>query len=287
MIGSGTVGTGCILELTPEAAGGWLKPGDSVELSIERLGTLRNRVVTPSLSLKTSQLSVGAVVHASIPATRLDSSQAAHRPPPYAGFQGRGNLLRRGCHDSPDSPGRTAWSTTCARRHESRGSNRPARSLRISANSPRCGIITSRQGPCPARVIRSAAGSLLFGNEDVTLARCRPESAQQELFRNADADEVVFVHHGRGVLHTMFGPLAVSRFRLRRHPALHDLSLRFRSGRAGPDLLVIESTGNRDDSRPVSQCRRPVEARAPLQRARSARPPRNRARSIARKRPRS
>jgi fumarylacetoacetate (FAA) hydrolase len=45
VIGSGTVGTGCILELTPEVAGGWLKPGDVVELTIERLGALRNRVV--------------------------------------------------------------------------------------------------------------------------------------------------------------------------------------------------------------------------------------------------
>lgn len=45
VIGSGTVGTGCILELTPERAGGWLRPGDVIELSIERLGTLRNRVV--------------------------------------------------------------------------------------------------------------------------------------------------------------------------------------------------------------------------------------------------
>lgn len=45
VIGSGTVGTGCILELTPEAVGGWLKPGDVVELTIERLGTLRNPVV--------------------------------------------------------------------------------------------------------------------------------------------------------------------------------------------------------------------------------------------------
>ncbi len=42
VLGSGTVGTGCILELTPEAVGGWLKPGDVVELTIERLGTLRN-----------------------------------------------------------------------------------------------------------------------------------------------------------------------------------------------------------------------------------------------------
>jgi fumarylacetoacetate (FAA) hydrolase len=45
VLGSGTVGTGCILELTPEAVGGWLAPGDVVELTIERLGTLRNRVV--------------------------------------------------------------------------------------------------------------------------------------------------------------------------------------------------------------------------------------------------
>ncbi len=45
VIGSGTVGTGCILELTPEAVGGWLKPGDVVELTVERIGTLRNRVV--------------------------------------------------------------------------------------------------------------------------------------------------------------------------------------------------------------------------------------------------
>ena len=45
VIGSGTVGTGCILELTPEAVGGWLKPGDVVELTIERIGTLRNPIV--------------------------------------------------------------------------------------------------------------------------------------------------------------------------------------------------------------------------------------------------
>ncbi len=45
VLGSGTVGSGCILELTPQAVGGWLKPGDVVELAIQRLGTLRNRVV--------------------------------------------------------------------------------------------------------------------------------------------------------------------------------------------------------------------------------------------------
>src|SRR5256885_9948621 len=45
LIASGTVGTGCILELGPENTGGWLKPGDVIELEIERLGTLRNSIV--------------------------------------------------------------------------------------------------------------------------------------------------------------------------------------------------------------------------------------------------
>ena len=44
VIGSGTVGSGCILELGPENVGGWLAPGDVVELEVERLGILRNRV---------------------------------------------------------------------------------------------------------------------------------------------------------------------------------------------------------------------------------------------------
>lgn len=49
VIGSGTVGTGCILELTPDAVGGWLKPGDVVRLEIERLGLLENRVADRKL----------------------------------------------------------------------------------------------------------------------------------------------------------------------------------------------------------------------------------------------
>lgn len=45
VLGSGTVGGGCILELTPEAVGGWLEPDDVVELEVTGLGTLRNRIV--------------------------------------------------------------------------------------------------------------------------------------------------------------------------------------------------------------------------------------------------
>ncbi len=40
ILGSGTVGTGCGLELDR-----WVQPGDVVELEIERIGVLRNTIV--------------------------------------------------------------------------------------------------------------------------------------------------------------------------------------------------------------------------------------------------
>lgn len=45
LLGSGTAGSGCILELGPETTGGWLKPSDVVELEIERLGILRTPII--------------------------------------------------------------------------------------------------------------------------------------------------------------------------------------------------------------------------------------------------
>jgi 2-keto-4-pentenoate hydratase/2-oxohepta-3-ene-1,7-dioic acid hydratase in catechol pathway len=44
IIGSGTVGKGCLLELGPDVHG-WLEPGDTVELEIEAIGKLTNRVI--------------------------------------------------------------------------------------------------------------------------------------------------------------------------------------------------------------------------------------------------
>jgi 2-keto-4-pentenoate hydratase/2-oxohepta-3-ene-1,7-dioic acid hydratase in catechol pathway len=44
MIGSGTVGTGCILELG-EKVHRWLMPGDQVELEIDGLGVLQNEII--------------------------------------------------------------------------------------------------------------------------------------------------------------------------------------------------------------------------------------------------
>jgi len=44
LIGSGTVGTGCITEFA-EGTFPWLQPGDVVRLEIDRLGALENRVI--------------------------------------------------------------------------------------------------------------------------------------------------------------------------------------------------------------------------------------------------
>ncbi|HEX2766482.1 MAG TPA: fumarylacetoacetate hydrolase family protein [Candidatus Limnocylindria bacterium] len=48
LIGSGTVGTGCLLEIRDEKLGRYLEPGDTVTLAIERLGSLTAAVVERS-----------------------------------------------------------------------------------------------------------------------------------------------------------------------------------------------------------------------------------------------
>jgi fumarylacetoacetate (FAA) hydrolase len=45
LLGSGTVGTGCLLEVRDTTLGRYLEPGDEVVLRIERLGSLRTTIV--------------------------------------------------------------------------------------------------------------------------------------------------------------------------------------------------------------------------------------------------
>lgn len=58
VIGSGTVGTGCLLELNGSkiTKNQWLQPGDRVVLEIDRLGRLENTIVALDLPLHTSEL---------------------------------------------------------------------------------------------------------------------------------------------------------------------------------------------------------------------------------------
>ncbi|MGL4421813.1 MAG: homogentisate 1,2-dioxygenase, partial [Gemmataceae bacterium] len=80
----------------------------------------------------------------------------------------------------------------------------------------------------------------MFGNAAVTLYRCRPAEPQRELFRNAVADEVLFVHGGRGQLLTHFGALP---FRPYDYIVIPKCTT-YRVEAAEPlDLLVIEARG--------------------------------------------
>lgn len=97
------------------------------------------------------------------------------------------------------------------------------------------GKLTRRGDPVTGRL------PMLF-NADVVLSRCRPTEPQAELYRNADADEVLFVHHGRGTLHSMFGPLPFRPFDYVVVPRCTTYRLDFEPNHEA-DLLVIESTG--------------------------------------------
>ncbi len=80
----------------------------------------------------------------------------------------------------------------------------------------------------------------LMTNADVTIGRCRPALPQQELFRNATADEVLFVHKGNGTLHSMYGPLPFKPFDYVVIPRCTTYRLEFDNG-VPPDLLVVEA----------------------------------------------
>jgi homogentisate 1,2-dioxygenase len=47
----------------------------------------------------------------------------------------------------------------------------------------------------------------LFFNHDVTFGVVRPAEAMTRYYRNGEADEMLFVHEGRGTLETIFGPI--------------------------------------------------------------------------------
>jgi homogentisate 1,2-dioxygenase len=85
----------------------------------------------------------------------------------------------------------------------------------------------------------------LLVNDDVVMSRCRPAMPQTTLFRNATADEIIFVHQGSGVLRTMFGRLPFRTFDYVVIPRCTTYLFEFTAG-VQADLLVIEGSGNID-----------------------------------------
>lgn len=83
---------------------------------------------------------------------------------------------------------------------------------------------------------------LLF-NTDVVLSRCRPAQSQQMLYRNAQADELIFVQSGLGKVRTMFGTLPFRPMDYIVIPKCTTYEVRFDEGQAA-DLLIVEAIGS-------------------------------------------
>jgi homogentisate 1,2-dioxygenase len=73
------------------------------------------------------------------------------------------------------------------------------------------------------------------------MSRCRPAEAQTELFRNADDDEVLFIHKGKGVLSTLFGVLPFKPFDYVVIPRCTTYLIEFDPD-IQPDLLIVEAS---------------------------------------------
>jgi homogentisate 1,2-dioxygenase len=83
----------------------------------------------------------------------------------------------------------------------------------------------------------------LLANADVLLSRCRPTQAQDELYRNATADEIVFLHQGSGTLQTMFGSLRLRPYDYVMIPRCTTYRLELEA-EPQPELLIIEGRGD-------------------------------------------
>ena len=101
-----------------------------------------------------------------------------------------------------------------------------------------------RSGQLPAAGDPITGRVPFFVNSDVVLARCRPAKPQLELYRNALADEILFVHRGTGRLRSHFGVLPIRPLDYVVVPKCTTYSLEFDQTPQSPDLLVIETPGN-------------------------------------------
>jgi len=85
---------------------------------------------------------------------------------------------------------------------------------------------------------------VLFGNADVEMAVCVPKEPMGYHFKNASADECIFIHHGSGTVYTTFGTLPFRRKDYILIPKGVTYRMVFDAPKAGeenPRFLVMES----------------------------------------------
>lgn len=85
----------------------------------------------------------------------------------------------------------------------------------------------------------------LFANDDVSILRCNPTQPMVELFRNADADEILFMHQGQGTVQSLFGTLPFRQYDYVVIPRCTTYRVEF-EGAGQPEMLIIEGAGNID-----------------------------------------
>ena len=168
-------------------------------------------------------------------------SEAAHRPSPRAGFIGRGDLLRGSGHLGAGSAGRTASSITSGRRRGSARSRRPGSvplelvEEPVSAASSFQDRDRCRPSGDPISRARPAPGQRRCDDEPLPPGRAAGGALPQRGRRRGA------VHPSRpGDAPHDVRPAAVPAVRLRRHPAVHDVSPGLRRRlRARPARLRI------------------------------------------------
>lgn len=94
----------------------------------------------------------------------------------------------------------------------------PPTAVRRAEPGPVAAAAVLDQGPLRHRHFRTAGvepsgdpisgRQVLLANADLRLSVCRPASAMDDFYRNADGDELIFVHYGSGRLETLFGTLS-------------------------------------------------------------------------------
>lgn len=137
----------------------------------------------------------------------------------------------------------------------------PTRVLKIEA-SGKTPIVAAPEQPLRHVHLRTAnltaSGDAVSGrvplmfNSDLVMYRCRPASLEMELYRNARADELIFVHRGSGRLMTMFGVLPFKPMDYIVIPKCTTYRLEFDEASVSddsaqvmsPDLLVVEAFGD-------------------------------------------